>query len=769
MNDTIFGDVTTTPMPMSSGGAANLEECANAIKNTVSGNSITVTDVSPLPHKCSCRLTDSSVSKNLYVLNKNNFSVNLESGRDTISHNFYVEGDKKGTIEYDGITFYGFSIDFYLRNLVVEGNYTFSLYSEGYPTLVRSIKAYDENNICISTTYGDSSDSMTFTHTGDISYYAVDYVIAHMDYADGTNWFNVSGVLKPQLELSNEATPWEPNNSVDFSTVTVIVSDGENSAEYIPSADGVVTDILSVSPEMTITTGNPDINIVDFTYCVDTKTYVDSNSGGEDVDLTDYVKNTDYPTRTTAGVVKVAGGDYGVEMRSDGIVQTVYASKNDIAKKTNYRGVIGPKLFDYAVKNSLTTNTETLTDEEKASACEWLGVDNFAVRNTVSGENFLTLTDVSALPHKCSCRLTSDTYESTLSDSRNILNLETANLSIGLNNYWGNTSEYLNITNNNDGSITVSGKIPPYDVLMVQAYICDMPKGNQYTASLRASNNDPISFQFLEFDAESMPVRGFDEEATTECTFTYGADNVEYYCINSYAIFNDTEADLDIGEITFYIQLEEKSQMTEWQPCGEGAVVNKPYIEDFSTVKLNVNGKTYTPTADGLVTDIASSPTMTITTNNEKVNIVDFTYCVDTKAYVDEGPAYEVITEITVEEAIRQITIPLGKERKSVKLYIKTPAVTTAGSATINFNGINAALLPSGSFSTSQEREMLVEIDVINGFGTLGKSSWSTNNLALGTTVQSFNDGVCTPISQFTLTKASLFEAGTTIKVWGKK
>ena len=85
-----------------------------------------------------------------------------------------------------------------------------------------------------------------------------------------------------------------------------------------------------------------------------------------------------------------------------------------------------------------------------------------------------------------------------------------------------------------------------------------------------------------------------------------------------------------------YPQLEVGDTMTEWAEYGGAVTETKNYIEDFSTVKVSVNGKEYTPSSDGMLEGIeSSSPDMEIATDSEYANIVEFTYCVDTKAYID--------------------------------------------------------------------------------------------------------------------------------------
>ena len=103
------------------------------------------------------------------------------------------------------------------------------------------------------------------------------------------------------------------------------------------------------------------------------KSYVAEALGNVSVDLTDYVKNTDYATHNKAGVVKVITGQ-GITM-DNGVLSVAPANNNTILAKNNYRQPIVPAYLDYAVKVGLTTNTQTLTDEEKSTAQNWLGIN----------------------------------------------------------------------------------------------------------------------------------------------------------------------------------------------------------------------------------------------------------------------------------------------------------------------------------------------------------------------------------------------------------
>lgn len=92
------------------------------------------------------------------------------------------------------------------------------------------------------------------------------------------------------------------------------------------------------------------------------------------VDLTDYVKNTDYATTNTYGVVKVnTTGAYGIGMNDSAGLYIASATEQQVTAKTNSNKAITPLVLDHAVKTSITTNTIELTDDEKTSARTWLG------------------------------------------------------------------------------------------------------------------------------------------------------------------------------------------------------------------------------------------------------------------------------------------------------------------------------------------------------------------------------------------------------------
>ena len=93
------------------------------------------------------------------------------------------------------------------------------------------------------------------------------------------------------------------------------------------------------------------------------------------VDLTDYVKNTDYATSNTGGVLKVAS-QYNTVISSSGYL-TGSAITLDNYDTANVRAFISKGTLDNIkndfVKRGVTENDIELTDDEKTSARTWLG------------------------------------------------------------------------------------------------------------------------------------------------------------------------------------------------------------------------------------------------------------------------------------------------------------------------------------------------------------------------------------------------------------
>ncbi len=114
---------------------------------------------------------------------------------------------------------------------------------------------------------------------------------------------------------------------------------------------------------------------VDVPYGTDTNKYGELISQVKDkafeaginsVDLSDYVKFTDYPkVNGSAGVLKVVSSEHGINIGSNGNLYVQQAYNSDVAKKeSNYRPVV-PSVIDTAVYAS--THQE-MSDEYAVSS-----------------------------------------------------------------------------------------------------------------------------------------------------------------------------------------------------------------------------------------------------------------------------------------------------------------------------------------------------------------------------------------------------------------
>ena len=98
--------------------------------------------------------------------------------------------------------------------------------------------------------------------------------------------------------------------------------------------------------------------------------------GTTQVDLTGYVKNTDYAGEGVAGVVKTSNSGGIAVSSSTGVLQIVPATEAMINSRTSGNRALTMHMLDYGVKTSITDNKIALTDEEKAAAQAWLGVES---------------------------------------------------------------------------------------------------------------------------------------------------------------------------------------------------------------------------------------------------------------------------------------------------------------------------------------------------------------------------------------------------------
>lgn len=176
---------------------------------------------------------------------------------------------------------------------------------------------------------------------------------------------------------------------------------GSNKAVSFVNYSAMITSINALSKTgysvgqniMIITLDVPDLWVseiaeesVAYTYVSDDDFVADLNTNGsvqvgyfklsaletQKVDLTDYVKNTDYATTDKAGILVVGSG---LTISSSSHKLNIQMASNEgIKNKSSSYTPIVPKNLDFAIVQALTNNSITLTEEQKTAIKNWLGL-----------------------------------------------------------------------------------------------------------------------------------------------------------------------------------------------------------------------------------------------------------------------------------------------------------------------------------------------------------------------------------------------------------
>lgn len=284
--------------------------------------------------------------------------------------------------------------------------------------------------------------------------------------------------------------------------------------------------------------------------------------GSATIDLSGYVKKTDYASGTEAGVVKVATHlNYGVQIdTANGFLRIKSASINDIKEKVSGFVPITPASLDFSVKHSLTTNTLLLTDEEQSAAQKWLGTgkiiagDAVANDHTWSSQNML---DRLTIPFEVSgsivqCHPVETSPLSVKTEVRPVQNIDwvhrlgdtTQVTTTGKNLYYGGDVEFT----------TYSALIK--DVVLTE--------GETYTfsADVVSSDTDAATCLLSIFGAYANIGRG------THVSATFKVKNEE----DGMRFYASTSADFSSGDTAKFsnIQIELGTAATAYEPYTGG-------------------------------------------------------------------------------------------------------------------------------------------------------------------------------------------------------
>ncbi len=195
----------------------------------------------------------------------------------------------------------------------------------------------------------------------------------------------IQELIRESQAIVNEAN--NLNVELENNILTITKKDGTQHSENIKGDKGEKGDAGSV--KFIIANELPTENIDDSAiYMVPAGTTTEGNtyeeyiyvngqweslgSANVNVDLTDYVKNTDIATGNKLGLV-MPNVNFGIGVNANGNLIISPAIKAQIEAKLLDVKPITPKYLDYAIKVGLSNNQEEWTEEEKASARNLLG------------------------------------------------------------------------------------------------------------------------------------------------------------------------------------------------------------------------------------------------------------------------------------------------------------------------------------------------------------------------------------------------------------
>lgn len=231
---------------------ASGSDVAPAIKRTILGTTIEVNDVSPLEHELDIQLTSDTVNdfSNISIgIPKNEFSYPYSQGK-VSSYGITWEPKPDGSIVANGTA--TATSRFYIKsNVTLKSG---KLFVKGMGSY------YSENEICIM-----------FNNIGYV--YADDII---MNIPEGYNQAVCLSV--PSGVILNNLT---------IHPLLAFYYDDESNYTEKANADGTVKGFKSVSPNMTLV-ANSDKVIINCTYNVDLKKYIDSSSKATDESTLDF-------------------------------------------------------------------------------------------------------------------------------------------------------------------------------------------------------------------------------------------------------------------------------------------------------------------------------------------------------------------------------------------------------------------------------------------------------------------------------------------------
>lgn len=281
----------------------------------------------------------------------------------------YVDGDTRNVLSfYDG--FWGYS---YINDKMLNSGASL------YPWKTTFTKALNAGNKVVGDTTSEFSGDLIVPSEGGTLARMEDLIDLRADINEADS--------ELQTQITAQAAEIETKQDKLTAGDNIIISGNVISATGAGGGVGfdvIVVQELPESGEKGIIYLVPKDGSAPDTY--DEYVWVTTTStfeliGTTQVDLTGYVKNTDYANETTGGVIKTARSSFGTAVDGSGFLYAAVKTKEQYATApTNMfmaKGTLENIKYDI-VKQGVTASTIELTDDEKTAARSWIS----AVGNT---------------------------------------------------------------------------------------------------------------------------------------------------------------------------------------------------------------------------------------------------------------------------------------------------------------------------------------------------------------------------------------------------
>lgn len=365
--------------------------------------------------------------------------------------------------------------------------------------------------------------------------------------------------------------------------------------------------------------------------------------GSTQMDLTDYIKNTDYASTSGAGIVKVSSTYAVAASPSNGNMYTTertYAQYSDanqgmfIGKATLENVLNGRKYLmpEYTLELPTTGNDNKLYLTPATEQPD--------IEDTASGKD-VELADASE-GDLIDWTIKGDTEQASYT-GKNLLNYTGGN-------YSGNG---ITITNNGGNTFTYNGALTAgFNYVLGD---CSLKAGRTYTASLEVLSGSAVQYYvgYLFQILDNNNTSNFSASIGTTKKSVQFTPTADVTSLRFWHPYNSSQTNESFSNFKFRLQIEEGSSATDFEPYVGGTSSPSPdYPQEVKTVTgrqtVSVVGKNILNYVDGIIpsesgiTNVINEDGTITTTGKPNKNYATIINYYDLTPFLEDGATYTI-------------------------------------------------------------------------------------------------------------------------------